>query len=663
MGQQTFWSFPTRPKWFRGRNSVTLITAVAGSFVFGIFGQVAPVEAVEGSSLRITGLNISEITSSEASSDSNHLVQIQGTYTNFSAQTIPDLELDLVSTNAIKTRGELGELISNPSAPTNLESSDYAARLSKVAPGQTRQWQISFRGENVFGSQASGVYGIGVRISGSSESEVITTPWFFNQDIKPTEAALVIPLTTLNTHLANGEIDDLDGDLSEAKRLTELIDTRLAGKVTWLQDSALSNWNKQLGAATESDIPTKLDKAISGMDPMTAFLPYGHTDLGGLIRANEQGALFDAINQTQIVAGTSEIIYAPLEGVANRQTISLLQQQGVRTLISNQYLRGDENITTQGVALSASNPVLVYDLAASNCLSKVNFDIDFFLASTCLRSEIGMMTAESPQRSRSVIVLAPTDFNISNQLLSELIGSLTAENWVKLTDLKTISALQPVDNYVASVNLEPTKLSKASIKQADALQAKTEIMSSLFVENNLATGFTESRVLGFSDLWPSSAQATQYLTKNLNLMNEYLNALSIQASERITTPEANSEIPLTIVNNSDQTVFLGIELTSNATSRFSAKPTDLIQVDSGQRVTVPVQITLLGAGIVSVQAQLIAPNGERFGEVENIQISSAAYSQFARTLVWIAFGLLVLLAAVNLVKRSRQGSRKESASR
>jgi len=633
------------------------------SFVFGIFGQVAPVKAVEGNSLRITGLSISEITSSEASSDSNHLVQIQGTYTNFSAQTIPDLELDLVSTNAIKTRGELGELISNPSATTNLESSDYAARLSNVAPGQTRQWQISFRGENVFGSQASGVYGIGVRIDGSSESEVITTPWFFNQDIKPTEAALVIPLTTLNTHLANGGIEDLNRDLSEAKRLTELIDARLAGKVTWLQDSALSNWNKQLGAATESDIPIKLDAAISGMDPMTAFLPYGHADLGGLIRANEQGALFDAINQTQIVAGTREIIYAPLEGVTNRQTISLLQQQGVRTLISNQYLRGDENITTQGVALSASNPVLVYDLAASNCLSKVNFDIDFFLASTCLRSEIGMMTAESPQRSRSVIVLAPTDFNISNQLLSELIGSLTSENWVKLTDLKTISALQPVDNYVASVNFEPTKLSKASIKQADALQAKTEIMSSLFVENNLATGFTESRVLGFSDLWPSSAQATQYLTKNLSLMNEYLNALSIQASERITTPEANSEIPLTIVNNSDQTVFLGIELTSDATSRFSAKPTDLIQVDSGQRVTVLVQITLLGAGIVSVQAQLIAPNGERFGEVENIQISSAAYSQFARTLVWIAFGLLVLLAAVNLVKRSRQGSRKESASR
>jgi hypothetical protein len=54
-----------------------------------------------------------------------------------------------------------------------------------------------------------------------------------------------------------------------------------------------------------------------------------------------------------------------------------------------------------------------------------------------------------------------------------------------------------------------------------------------------------------------------------------------------------------------------------------------------------------------VRAQLIAPNGESFGEVENIQISSAAYSQFARTLVWGAFGLLVLLALSNFVKRRK----------
>jgi hypothetical protein len=185
------------------------------------------------------------------------------------------------------------------------------------------------------------------------------------------------------------------------------------------------------------------------------------------------------------------------------------------------------------------------------------------------------------------------------------------------------------------------------------LKVNTESVSSLYDDQELAAGFTAARILGYSDLWSSNARAAEYLTENNSLLNDYLSAVSIQASSRITTPEESSEIPITIVNESDSAVSVSIDLTSSATSRFTAEPTGVIQVDSGQRITVPVAITLVGAGVVDVQAQLIAPNGERFGEVENIQISSAAYSQFARTLVWGAFGLLVLLALSNFVKRRR----------
>ena len=61
-----------------------------------------------------------------------------------------------------------------------------------------------------------------------------------------------------------------------------------------------------------------------------------------------------------------------------------------------------------------------------------------------------------------------------------------------------------------------------------------------------------------------------------------------------------------------------------------------------------------------MQAQLIAPNGERFGVGKEIQISSAAYSQFARTLVLGAFGLLLALALSNFIKRLREGRRVKS---
>ena len=618
---------------------------------------ITPSQAAEGDTVNITGMNISAVADSGGSLSNNHVVFLRGTFTNTSSQAISKLELNLVSTPAIKTRGELAELISDPTSANSLIPSDTSAVLRNIAPGVTKNWQITFRGEEILGETASGVYGFGVQpdLPAASEATVITTPWFFNSDIKPTNVALVIPLTTLNTHLANDEVTDRKKDLAEAKRLTNLISNQDPSKVSWLQDSALLPWIDQLELDTDSDSPEKLRTAISGLSPTTAMLPFGHTDLTALVRANQQDDLADAINQTRQLSGDRQIFYTPAKGIADRQTVLLLNQQGIRSIVSNEFLRGNERETTTAVTTSASNPVLVHDLGASSCLTSADKDdANFFRAVTCIKSEIGMMTAESPQNSRSVIVLAPTKWKLSNERLSALVSVLSDHSWMQLTTLDLVAATEPTNNYVASQSADPRDFSRALLRQAQNLKVNTESVSALYDDQELAAGFTAARILGYSDLWPSNARATEYLTENIALLNEYLGAVSIQASGRITTPEESSEIPITIVNESDRAVSVSIDLTSTATSRFSAEPTGVIQVDRGQRITVPVAITLVGAGVVDVQAQLIAPNGERFGEVENIQISSAAYSQFARTLVWGAFGLLVLLALSNFVKRRKE---------
>jgi hypothetical protein len=534
--------------------------------------------------------------------------------------------------------------------------SDVSAILRNIEVGQSKNWQITFRGEEILGSDASGVYGFGAqpKLPSVSTATVITTPWFFNSEIKPTNVAFVIPLTTLNTHLANNEITDLKKDLAEAKRLTNLISNQDALKVSWLKDPAMLAWLDQLKAEAESDTTEELQNAFLGLPPDTAILPFGHADLAALVRSNQQDNLADAITQTRQIAGDRQVFYTPVQGVADRQTVSLLNQQNIRSIVSNEFLRGNERETTPAVVTSASNPVLVHDLGASSCLVDADAnDANFFKSLTCIKSEIGMMTAESPQDSRSVIVLAPPTWKISNERLSVLISALSNHNWMRLTTLDLIAATEANENYVASQSVATRELSRPLIRQAQNLKVSTESVSAIYDDQELAAGFTSARILGFSDLWPSNARATDYLEENISLLNDYLNAVSIQASGRITTPEVNSDIPITVLNESDRTVSVSIDLASSATSRFSAETTDVIQVASGQRVTVPVSITLIGAGVVDVQAQLIAPNGERFGDIENIQISSAAYSQFARNLVWGAFGLLILLSLSNFVKRRK----------
>jgi hypothetical protein len=615
---------------------------------------VSQSKAADGDSIQITDLNISTTAGTGGALSSSHLVVLQGTFTNTTQNSIELLELDLVSTAAIQSRTELSRLLQDPTSANNLIVSNRSAILRNIDPGGIKNWRITFRGEEVLGTDASGVFGLGVQLNtgGGNESTVITTPWYFGADIKPTNVSFVIPLTTLNDHLANNEVRNLKQDLAEAERLNNLLMNQSNSKISWLQDSALRPWLNQLMAASNSVVPAQLNSAIDVLPPATAVMPYGHTDLTSLSLSNQQDDLFDAINLTRSVSIDRPIFYTPKNGSADRKTVSLLNEQGIRTMVSNEFLRGNERETTSAVVTSASNPVLVHDLATSSCL----FDADqseqaFFETVTCVKSEIGMITAESPQMSRSIIMMAPADWRISSDRLTALIAVLSDHNWMQLVPLDLVASQEPTQNFVSLIDVDQNSIATSTIRQANKLRSKAEILSSLFVDQNLASGFDSARVLGFSDLWESSTASTEYLTENLALLDTYLGSVSIEASSRITTPEENSEIPITVVNESDRTVSVTVGLTSAATSRFSALPSDLVQVESGQRITIPVAITLVGAGVVDVRAQLIAPNGERFGDVEEIQISSAAYSKFARTLVWGAFGLLVLLALSNLVRR------------
>ncbi len=618
--------------------------------------QLTTSRAADADSVQITDLRISALADSGGTLSTNHLVRLSGTFTNNSEATIDFIEMNLVSTPAIESRTELGELLADPMSARTLIESDKFAVLRNVAPGTTRTWQIAFRGEEVLGLNAAGVYGFGVRptLAEADQAAVIPTPWFFNADIKPTNVAFVIPLTTLNNHLANGEVNSPKNDLNEAQRLLNLISNPPDSRISWLQDSALRTWVSQLATSSDSTIPLELTAAVDSLAPNATYLPFGHTDLTALSIANQQRDLVDALDLTRSIALGRPIFYAPVKGVADRKTVALLNEQGIKTIVSNEFLRGNSRETTSAATNSASNPVLVHDLAASQCLAGADeSDAAFFKTVTCIRNEIGMMTAESPQSPRSIIVMAPTNWKISAERLASLVAALSDHNWMQLVSLDLVAAAEPTQNFVSLVSDYENQLTRPTIRIANKLRSETEILSSLFVDKDLAAGFDASRILGFSDLWGSEADAANYLSKNLAMLDSFLGAVSIQASSRITTPEESSEIPITIVNESDREVSVSIDLTSTATSRFSAVPSELIQVGSGQRITVPVAITLRGAGVVEVQAQLIAPNGERFGEVENMQISSAAYSQFARTLVWGAFGLLVLLALSNFIKRQR----------
>jgi hypothetical protein len=590
----------------------------------------------------------------------DHLVTMRGTYRNTSDTYISELNLDLAFFGPITTRTQLGELLSEPSRFDNLSgtTTGISARLRNLAPGVTKTWQVTFRGEQVLGSAASGVFAIGLapQSSDNGPSAAFPIPWFFGSTIQPTKVVLAVPITTLNKTLANGESTDATSDLNEANRLSALLRSQGNTTVSWLVDSAISNWANNLVTNTNTAAANELVSALATLPAGVPVVPYGHADISALVRSGKQSEFSEIITRTSQSSAGSPIFYTPASGESDRITSALLNQQNIKSIISNESIHDNIRETTTASVTSSSNQVLVFDAAASNCLTDMEGDeLSFFRASTCIKAEIGMITAESPQNARSIIVLAPANWKISSQGLTDLLLQLSNHNWMQLAPLQEIAGQEAVDSFIALNKGSARDFSRTLIRLSNEVKVKTDSVSALYDDPELAAAFTTARLLGYSDLWESNAQASRYFEQNSKLLNEYLDAIQLEASVRITTPQENSQIPITIVNSSDRDVSVSLELTSESASRFSAQPSGLIQVAQGQRVTVPVEISLIGAGIVTVQAQLIAPNGERFGLGKEIQISSAAYSQFARTLVLGAFGLLLAFALSSFIRRRKEG--------
>ena len=641
----------------RQRALPTIIATLFGITTLGLSttsASAAPNDPIEFSSYVITPIQTQVLPAPP-----EHLVTLRGTYKNTSDTYISVLNLDLAIFGPISTRTQLGELLGEPASFNDLAvtTTGVSARLRNLAPGVTKTWQVTFRGEQVLGADASGVFAIGLapQTSEYGPSAAIAIPWFFNSVVQPTKVVLAVPLTTLSTNLANGKSSDANTDLNEADRLSALLRSQGNTTVSWLVDSAISTWANNLVTNTDTASAKELVAALATLPVGAPVLPYGHADLSALVRAGKQTEVSEIITRTAQNSAGGPIFYTPISGESDRPTTALLNQLSIKSIISNQSIHDNERETTTASVTSSSNQVLVFDVAASNCLTDMESnESSFFRATTCIKAEIGMITAESPQSARSIIVLAPPNWKISSLGLTELLLQLSNHNWMQLAPLQEIAAQEATESFIALNKVNSRSFSRTLLRLSNEVKMNTESVSALYNDPDLAASFTTARLLSYSDLWPSNAQAVLYLEQNSKLLNEYLDAIALEASEQITTPQASSQIPITIVNASDRDVSVSLELTSSAASRFSAQPSGLVQVAPGQRVTVPVSITLIGAGIVTVRAQLIAPNGERFGAGKEIQISSAAYSQFARTLVLGAFGLLLALALSNFVKRGKE---------
>jgi len=602
-------------------------------------------------SVTISGFKVSQ------ESSTKHVVTLTGRFTNTGKTSLTATSITLATSNPIYTRSELANTLANPQSVRGIPQNANKVSLGTVAASESRTWKLRFVGESVLGSSASGVYAFGAIASSEqlTSSSYVTAPWFYQSaDIAPTKVAIAVPLTTTNSHIALRPIRNIAPDKIAVERLTALVTAKQSKSVSWLIDPALKQWLKDFSSTDLRDAAAILANNLSTIVDHSVLTPYGHANLAGLASSNRKSEIASLMDLGTSVWPGHRTLYASPAGTLSKTTLNQLVINGVTPMISNAFSVNNAQVTSNAHGITHGHDVIIFDQAASDCLLNKDRNNTPFAQRMCFASQLGMMTAESPGVSRTVVVLAPAQWALAKGQLDNLLASVSHKKWVSLTSIAQVLA----STDQTEVNVPDTEIqrpmSPRTLKLAHLLKQETDVIGSLITDPQWKKAATPARFFGYSDLWQKTTQAHAFLNGQLQSVQTIDNNVTIQTSSRITIASTHAEIPITVLNSSKHDVRVRVRLQSDTPGKFTASMPPLVSVPIGQRVTVSVPIILAGTGVINATVKLLAPNGHPLGAHFDVRISSTAYQKVASTLVCLAFGILLLLAVSNFIKRRKK---------
>jgi len=646
--------YPYSVEWNRRRmykRIVGLISVLCLAIVpiLGASGSYA--KANQNQELTISGLSIRSV----GTGTIKHEVTLSGTLRNNSLTTLRSPKIQLTTFGPLTSRTQVAQVnsgdLNGQGSATNITDA-----LADIPSNSGSTWTLVFIGDDVLGKYAAGVFSLGVRMeSNANVADAISVPWFYNSShVAPTNVIFAIPLSILDPAefgTTNGPTTDVLQDVASIDALTS---ARFANRISWIIDPEINHVLTQTALGVSQPVlMAKVAQQLATVSTTSAASPYGLADLGAMQRAKMQSGISASIVQP---ANGLPVIYQPTDGAIDKASSKALSRRNVVALVANSSLSTSRLNTLNAQALLHGQRALVFDVATSECLKSSDAALDVFDEKICVMSQIAMMTAESPSASRSVVVLAPLNWNIGSVHLDGLLAQFAQQNWVTLGSWSTLFAQTNSPANATSNSQTLSALPIALINNVKKIDSYTLRLQQAIADPVVESELNRVRLNGYSTRWRNYSIASRYVASNVDILRNINNQIVIQATNRITTSNAQSSIPITVANHSAYDIDIRVYLMSSASTRITSDGSDLTKIPHGQRVTVAVPITLNGTGAVKVTAVLRTADGMGIGTGAHLEIASSTFERLARALVVGAFALLIILAISNFIRRkSRRG--------
>ena len=592
------------------------------------------------------------------------------------------------------------------------DSTEQVARV--LRPGAKRQYRLS-AAKGTIPFAGPGVYVIGVEVTGIGASGLVilgstyTLMPYLPDPVEPVNVAWMWPIAGWPAQTANGVLvdDKPSQEIAPGGRLDHLLTVgRTVPTISWIVDPQLLQMTADMGdgylverdgeirpgSAQEASAawleglrsvlaPQKKGKSTADDLPDLLGIPYADPDLDALVRAdltsNVISATVDSAPMLDEFLGRSpdSITMWASRGRLTASAVEVLASAGATSIVLRDNampVSSQLDYTPSGYSDIAtdSGPVraLLADSGLWRALTLPQGNLAAIItARQRFVAELAFVALEDAPQPRYLIASAGNvRWDPSPRLLTGIIASLRGTSWTRLVPVSTVLALPPsnITRSFAGANAR----SKSRELTADYLERIVQTQDSISSLRTvlsrplpIVTPLTETLMRAESTAWRTRTKSGEALVDSIDAdIAATESAIYVVPRADVTLSGDRGKIPVTVANDLDQDVTVGVRVMADPSSRLESEPLTDVLIEAGTRESLEIPVRIVGGGALSVNVELTDGNGDAFGSSAPLELRTTAYSRAA---TWVAVGaaaVLVLLVVFDIVRRAR-GRRRATA--
>jgi hypothetical protein len=658
---------------------VTLATvaAMAPPSLAGV--PVRPTQQVPGG-VEVASASLTSVRPGVATRDD--VLVMTGVLTNTSeADLVDPLPALRWSSDPLQTVGEVDLVTTNPLFRYGRVDYRYSEPLETLGPGEQSTFRVDVPLDQL--GLSGGVYVIGVDVLATLPdglrvfvaSARTTVP--VEVDVAdPLPVALLWPLAAAPSLLPDGSLTDdlLAEQIAAGGRLDVLLDAAASAPVTWVVDPDLvSTAAEMVGGYTTaaSGAPgSGSADAARFLAEMSSVLAQGRDvtqvvaadpDVGGAQAAGvDQDSLAASLRAGRVQPAVSQVVGRPVP------TLALLVGRPVTDDMVRSYLDAEvPTVVLDAAALTSPDsdgratlgltPPPLADTVIARVPPTTLPDASGSAVATAQWLVAVTAVQASSAAPPAAMVIAPSmRWDPDPAAARALVDSWQGSSWIEAVGLADV---KPTDQVVElRSDQQPMAVPSETVTDLEALAADVERLQPLVPEPLLAPAdlpLASARATSFA--WQEQpARGADYVASLTSVVTAAERQISLVLSPSITLSSRSGRFPITLVNDAPVDVVVGVQFTSQNSTRLRVEDVEPTVLRAGEKRTVTATALATANGRLPVTATLVTTQGERVGA----SVQTIVDVTNVGALGWTVIALGGALMGVAVVRTRRRASRE-----